>query len=178
MSRIATPRIATLVASLALSLAMAVPVPAQTVALSPTALPPIHAEEKGPALKSHAIITGEIVRIGDLVDNAGVVADVPIFRAPDLGQTGNVSAARVIEAVRPHKIFGLDTRGLAEVAVTRQSRAITPPDIEARIVRALAGQFNAADPQNLAVSFDNEVRTFHVEPSGDAEPRVLRLAFE
>ena len=40
------------------------------------------------------MITGDIVRIGDLVENAGIVAEVPIFRAPDLGQTGTVSAAR------------------------------------------------------------------------------------
>ena len=118
------------------------------------------------------------MRIGDLVENAGAVADVPIFRAPDLGQTGNVSAARVIEAVRPHQIIGLNTRGLAEVAVTRLSRTIQPPDIEARIVRALSGQYGAVDPQNLTVSFDNEIRTMQVETGADADLRVLRVAYE
>ena len=34
---------------------------------------------------------GEIVRIGDLVENAGPVADVPIFRSPDLGTRGAVA---------------------------------------------------------------------------------------
>ena len=41
-----------------------------------------------PALKSEAIVNGDIVRIGDLIENAGIVASVPIFRAPDLGHTG------------------------------------------------------------------------------------------
>ena len=41
---------------------------------------------------------GEIVRIGDLVENAGAAADVPMFRAPDLGQTGAVPVARVADA--------------------------------------------------------------------------------
>jgi flagella basal body P-ring formation protein FlgA len=58
------------------------------------------------------------------------------------------------------------------------SRAIAPTDVEARIVRALAGQSGAVEPNNLAVTFDNEVRTQHVEPGADAELRVLRLAFE
>jgi flagella basal body P-ring formation protein FlgA len=153
-----TTRIATLIAVLALAL------PA--------------AAEDGPALKAQVAVAGEIVRIGDLVDNAGVVADVAIFRAPDLGQTGSVSASRVIDAVRPHQIIGLDTRGLTEVAVTRLSRVITPKDIEARIVRALASQYGAADTKNLAVVFDNEVRALHVEPGADAELRVTRLSFE
>ncbi|MFY9694256.1 MAG: flagellar basal body P-ring formation protein FlgA, partial [Xanthobacteraceae bacterium] len=37
-----------------------------------------------PALKATVTVTGDIVTIGDLVENAGPVADVPIFRAPDL----------------------------------------------------------------------------------------------
>ena len=80
-------------------------------------------------------MTGDIVRIGDLIDNAGVVADVPIFRAPDLGTTGAVADAAVLEAVRSHDLVGLDTRGLDEVMVTRASRAIAVPDIEAHIAQ-------------------------------------------
>ena len=33
----------------------------------------------GRALKSEAIVSGDIVRIGDLIENAGIVASVPIF---------------------------------------------------------------------------------------------------
>src|SRR5262245_4611944 len=91
-----------------------------------------------PVLKSEATVMGEVVRIGDLIENAGAVADVAIFRAPDLGQTGTVPAEQVINAVLPHKIITLDTRGIAEVAVTRASRLITAKDVEARILRALA----------------------------------------
>ena len=58
------------------------------------------ADQERPRLKPEATITGEIVRIGDLVEHAGIVAKVPIFRAPDLGSTGMVSAETVIEAVR------------------------------------------------------------------------------
>ena len=43
-----------------------------------------------PTLKSEAIVKGDIVRIGDLIENAGIVASVPIFRAPDLGYTGTM----------------------------------------------------------------------------------------
>ena len=74
------------------------------------------------------------MRIGDLVENAGVAANTPIFRAPDLGQTGAVPARAVLDAVRPYGLIAVDTRGLSEVAVTHASRTIAADDIEQRIV--------------------------------------------
>jgi flagella basal body P-ring formation protein FlgA len=132
----------------------------------------------GPALKASATVMDEIVRIGDLVENAGAVADVPIFRAPDLGQTGNVPVASVLDAVRGHHLIGLDSRGLSQVTVTRAARAITAKDVEARILQALAGKYGLPDSSNLAVVLDNEVRTILVEPTATSELAVIRLGYE
>jgi flagellar basal body P-ring formation protein FlgA len=132
----------------------------------------------GPALKAAATVTGDIVRIGDLVENAGAVADVPIFRAPDLGQTGSVPVENVLEAVRGHHIIGLDTRGLSEVAVTHAGRAITAKDVEARILLALAGKYGLPESSNLAVVFDNDVRPLTVEATATNELSVAHLTYE
>jgi flagella basal body P-ring formation protein FlgA len=150
-------------------IAPAVPVAAQSLddALSAT-----------PSLKASATVTGDIVRIGDLVENAGAVADVPIFRAPDLGQTGSVPVASVLEAVRGHHIIGLDSRGLSAVAVTHAARAITAKDVEARILLALAGKYGLPDSSNLAVVFDNDVRTVEVEATATNELAVAHLSYE
>jgi flagella basal body P-ring formation protein FlgA len=131
-----------------------------------------------PSLKAAATVTGDIVRIGDLIDNAGAVADVPIFRAPDLGQTGSVPVASVLAAIQGHHLVGLDSRGLSEVAVTRAARTITAKDVEARILLALAGKYGLPDSSNLAVIFDNEVRTLVVEASATGELAVARLSYE
>ena len=40
---------------------------------------PAAAQNAMPALRANVVVTGDIVRIGDLVENAGAVADVPIF---------------------------------------------------------------------------------------------------
>src|SRR3954451_9665964 len=110
------------------------------------ASPAIAQEQPGrPALKAEAMVSSDIVRIGDLIENAGAVGDIPIFRAPHLGQSGAVPASRVVDAVRPHHILCLDTRGLAEIVVTRASRAVTAEDFKTRVVRALAGQYGLAD---------------------------------
>ena len=136
------------------------------------------ADRDAPYLKASATVAGEIVRIGDLVRNAGAVADVPIFRAPDLGQTGSVPAAAVVEAVRSHHIIGLDTRGLTEVEVKHAGRLITAKEIEDHILHALAGRNGLTDAGNLGVNFDNPVRGFEVEPTVTNDLVITRLNYD
>jgi flagellar basal body P-ring formation protein FlgA len=138
---------------------------------------PAAAQNAVPALRANVTVTGEIVRIGDLVENCGPVADVPIFRAPDLGTRGAVPTERVVEAIRPHQLIDIDTRGITEVIVTRASRAITAQEIAARVAKALGGQYGLGDARNIAVEFDRNVRTFNVEPDVTGELQVASLTY-
>jgi flagellar basal body P-ring formation protein FlgA len=131
-----------------------------------------------PALREHVTVTSDIVRIGDLVTNAGAVADVPIFRSPDLGTTGTVATERIVEAIRPHQLIDIDTRGLAEVVVTRLSRAINAQDISTRIAQVLSEQFGLGNASDIAVNFDRDVRTLQVEPDATGALRVVSLAYD
>ena len=128
-----------------------------------------------PKLKELVTVTSEVVRIGDLVDNAGATADIAVFRSPDLGFTGGVPLARVIEALAPYQIATLDTGSLTEVVVTRLSRNITGKEIEARIARALASQYGFGDIRNISITFDKDIRTIHVEPTATEDLQVARL---
>ena len=116
--------------------------------------------------------------IGDLVENAGPVANVPIFRAPDLGTTGAVATDRILDAIRPHQLIGIDTHGLAEVVVTRASRAITTREISARIAQALGGQYGFGNARDIQINFDGDVRTLQVEPNASGELRILALSYD
>jgi flagella basal body P-ring formation protein FlgA len=138
---------------------------------------PAAAQNAMPALRANVTVTGEIVRIGDLIENCGPVADVPIFRAPDLGTRGAVPTERVIEAIRPHQLIGIDTRGITEVVVTRASRAISAQDIAARVAKALESQYGLGDARNIAVEFDRDVRTLNVEPTVTGELQVASLSY-
>ena len=129
----------------------------------------------GPRLKELVAVTAELVRIGDLVDDAGVAAGIPVFRAPDLGETGAVEVSRIAAALAPHHIRNLDTAGLHEVVVTRLSRAIAVAEIEERLIRAIAGRYGFGDARNLAVATDRPLQTLHVEVSATAELAVARL---
>src|SRR5262245_32307950 len=95
-----------------------------------------------PTIKAKVVVHGDIVRIGDLIENSGVVANVPIFRAPDLGYTGTVSVDAILNAVRDHALIGVDTASLSEVIVTRATRTIPTTDIEGMIERTLSATFD------------------------------------
>jgi flagella basal body P-ring formation protein FlgA len=120
-----------------------------------------------PRLKREVVVSSDIVRIGDLIADAGAVAGIAIFRAPDIGETGNVPAYRVLDAARAHGLAGVDTQGSAEVAVTRAGRILAAKDIEAAIARAVAARAGIADPRNLAVSFDRDPRPIRLEAAAD-----------
>jgi flagellar basal body P-ring formation protein FlgA len=138
---------------------------------------PAGAQNAMPALRATVTVNGDIVRVGDLVENAGPVADVPIFRAPDLGTRGTVATERILDAIRPQHLIGIDTRGLSEVIVTRASRTIAPKEISARTAQALEGQYGFSTARNILVEFDREVRTLNVEPTASGELQVLTLTY-
>jgi flagella basal body P-ring formation protein FlgA len=147
------------------------------LALGGTAAAQIPAPAPLPALKASVTVSSDIVTIGDLVENAGPVADVPIFRAPDLGTTGAVATDRILDAIRPHQLIGIDTRGLAEVTVTRASRAIPAREISARIAQALSGQYGFGNARDVLINFDGDVRTLQIEPNMNGELQVLALSY-
>ncbi len=118
------------------------------------------------------------MRIGDLVEHAGIIANVPIFRAPDLGFTGTVPADAVVEAVRTHALVGLDTGGVSQVVVIRASRTIPAKDIEDCVAQALSAKFGLGEAKNIGVNFEREMRTIQVEPTAKGEPRVARITYD
>jgi flagellar basal body P-ring formation protein FlgA len=128
-------------------------------------------------LKPQVVVTGDIVRIGDLVENAGIASKVPIFRAPDLGSTGTVSADAVIEAVRAYALVGLDTGNIAEVVVTHASRTIPAKTVEASIAQALSAQYRLGPSKDITVNFDRELRDIQVEVDAIGDPRVTHISF-
>lgn len=156
----------------ALSLAALIVFGAAAAAQTAPASPP------RPVLKADAVVTGDLVRIGDLVENAGIIADEPIFRSPDLGMTGSVPAQAVVEAVRAHALVGLDTAGLSEVKVTRAARMIPAQAVEDEVARALSEQYQLGPVKDITVVFDRALRAMYVAPSAIGEPRVSQLSYD
>jgi flagellar basal body P-ring formation protein FlgA len=131
-----------------------------------------------PKLKPAVTVTSDIVRIGDLLDDAGTLAATPVFRAPDLGQTGAVLTGKIMDALRAHGVVRIDTQGIPEVTVTRLSRTIAVKDIEARIARALSARYALGDSRNITIAFDRDVRAIELDASLAAELQLVRMSYD
>lgn len=112
------------------------------------------AADRRPVLRSAVTVSSDIVTIGDLFENAGTLAEKPIFRAPDLGTTGTVPAWRVVAEARAAGLVAALEGNLVEVAVTRGAREVGSGEIQRLVAAAVARQLNVADPAELQLAFD------------------------
>lgn len=165
-------------ALMAVMLAAAAPACAQVTGALPPVQAPLGTPSPAPTLKRSVTVTSDIVRLGDLIDNAGVFASIPVFRSPDVGTTGSVPGRKVVEAARANNLFGIDTGDIVEVEVTREGRVISRKDIEARIARLFAGTNGFGDAADLVISFDREAASFTADLAPGAELRALRAAID
>ena len=118
-----------------------------------------------PVLRASITVSGELVRIGDVVENAGTAAQIAIYRAPDLGTTGTLPVDQVLTALRAHQVIGVDARDLREISVTRLARTLDSKDIELQVARALERRGGLGDASNLSLTFDRDVRDLRLEAS-------------
>src|SRR6202048_3682259 len=116
-----------------------------------------------PVLRASVTVAGDVVRIGDVIDNAGTSAQIAIYRAPDLGTTGTLPTAQVLSALRAHQVIGVDTRELKEIQVTRLARTLASRDIELAVARALEHRSGLGDAANLSLTFDRDVQDLKLE---------------
>jgi flagella basal body P-ring formation protein FlgA len=132
-----------------------------------------------PVLRANVEVSSDLVRIGDLIENASPFkARIAVFRAPDLGETGTVPTARVLEALRPHDILAVNTGGLPQISVTRASRVIGAAEIRRRIAELLSERMRIANPANIAVIPDTPLQAIHVDPSETGPLTPLRISLE
>ena len=129
-----------------------------------------------PALRANVQVSGDLVRIGDVIDNAGSAAQIAIYRAPDLGTTGTLPVAQVLNALRAHHVIGVDTRDLKEIAVTRLARTLEGKEIELNVARALERRNGLGDAANLSMTFDRDPGDVRLEAgfSGSPQPTIVR----
>jgi flagella basal body P-ring formation protein FlgA len=131
-----------------------------------------------PVLRANVTVSGDLVRIGDVIDNAGTSAQIAIYRAPDLGTTGTLPTAQVISALRAHQVIGVDTRDLREISVTRLARTLESKDIELQVARALEHRGGLGDAANLSLTFDRDVADLRLEASNSGAMQAVSVRYE
>lgn len=129
-----------------------------------------------PVLRANVTVADEVVRIGDVIDNAGSAAQIAIYRAPDLGTTGSLPTAQILNALQAHQVIGVDTRDIKTVSITRSSRSIEASEIRLQVARALEHRAGLGDAANLLLTFDRDVQDLQFDASvtGAMQPTASR----
>jgi flagellar basal body P-ring formation protein FlgA len=150
-----------------------------TAALLAAGTAPALAEDVlAPALRANVNVTGDVVRIGDVVDNAGNAAQIAIYRAPDLGTTGSLPTAQVLASLRAHQVIGVDTKDLKAISVTRLARTLDARDIELQVARALERRSGLGEAANLSLTFDRDVQTLQLDASNTGTLQPVSARYE
>jgi flagella basal body P-ring formation protein FlgA len=131
-----------------------------------------------PVLRASVAVTSDVVRVGDLIDNAGSSALVAVYRAPDLGTTGVLPVAQVISVLRQHQVIGVDTHDLKEVSVTRLARSVTAKDIQAAVTEALAHRGNLGEAANINLTFDHDLQDLRLDASNSGAMEATGVRYE
>ncbi|WP_194393041.1 flagellar basal body P-ring formation chaperone FlgA [Bradyrhizobium sp. CCBAU 51765] len=142
------------------------------------ALPAVAADEfiASPALRASVTVTADVVRIGDLIENAGSAALIPVYRSPDLGTTGTLTVGQVLSVLRAKQVIGVTTGDIKEVQVTRLARTLASKDIQNAVTAALERRFGLGEAANITVTFDRSVAEMRLDASntGALEPAATR----
>src|SRR3984957_13928531 len=131
-----------------------------------------------PVLRANVNVSGDVVRIGDVIDNAGTAAQIAIYRAPDLGTTGTLPTAQVLTALRAHQVIGVDTRDLKQISVTRLARTLDAKDIESQVAHAIEHRGGLGEAANLSLTFDRDVQDMRLEATNTGAMQVVAARFE
>jgi flagellar basal body P-ring formation protein FlgA len=145
--------------------------------LAPALADPLDDVIKTPVLHASVTVASDVVRIGDLIENAGAASQIAIYRAPDLGTTGSIPAAQVLAALRAHDVIGVNTKDIKQVTVTRLARNIAAKDIQLAVAKAIEHHGGLGDADSLALSFDRDLQDLHLEANntGDMEPTSVHV---
>ncbi|EIG62476.1 flagella basal body P-ring formation protein FlgA [Bradyrhizobium sp. JR4.1] len=129
-----------------------------------------------PTLRASITVTSDVVRVGDLIDNAGSAALIPVYRSPDLGTTGALPVAQVLAVLRAKQVIGVMTGDIKEVQVTRLARTLVNKDLETAVASALERRFGLGDAANITVTFDRGIADMRLDASntGVLQPVATR----
>jgi flagellar basal body P-ring formation protein FlgA len=131
-----------------------------------------------PVLRAQVTVESDVVRIGDMIDNAGSAAQIAIYRSPDLGTTGTLPTAQVINVLQAHQVIGVDTRDIKAVTVTRLARTIDTREIESQVAHAIEHRSGLGDAANLALNFDRDVQDLRLDATNNGALQPVAVRYE
>jgi flagellar basal body P-ring formation protein FlgA len=135
---------------------------------------PLNAAQLKPEVK----VSRDVITLGDLVEGISLEqAQTPLFRAPQVGETGTIQTARIIESTQKLGIALFDTGGLTQVSVMREARRIVAPDFEKVLALTLAEK-HGFDTRTVSIIFDGTPPAFVLPTEIDGQVKVEEMSYD
>ena len=124
-----------------------------------------------PVLKADIMVTGAIVTVGDMFDDAGAAAEEALFRAPLPGTSGLVGLADIDAALARIGIEDFDAAGLDGIRVTRAAAIVDEAALTELITADLAARGIVSSGMSVDALFSKPVQPINAEAV--AEPASI-----
>jgi flagella basal body P-ring formation protein FlgA len=127
--------------------------------------------QAAPVLRADITVISEIVTVGDMFEDPGLLAEKALFRAPLLGTTGVVSLDAVREAARLVGLTDFESEGTARVRVARAAAIVDTTLLTRLIADDLMARGIADRTMTVQASFD--APDFAIDAEAVATPAQL-----
>lgn len=106
-----------------------------------------------PVLRADITIAAPVVTVGDMFDDAGLLAERPLFRSPLPGTTGNVQLSAIRAATARIGLTQFDANGLNQIRVSRAATQVDHDTLAGLIADDLRNRGILGDGMNADMLF-------------------------
>ena len=129
-----------------------------------------------PVLRADVTVSAPVVTVGDMFEDAGVMAEQPLFRSPLPGTTGNVDLAAIRSATARIGLTRFEVNGVSQVRVSRAAAIVDHELLAGLIAEDLRGRGILGAGMSTDTLFSTPVAPIKVA-TGDAPARLESLRY-
>lgn len=131
-----------------------------------------------PVLRADVTVTAQIVTVGDLFDDAGMLAEQALFRAPQPGTAGTLTLADIASAAARVGLSGYLTNGVTQVRVARQGVVVDQDMLRDLIDADLESRGILTSGMTAQIRFDQSVTILNAASDGGDPARLESLRYQ
>ena len=147
--------------------------PRSLIAAALALLTPVAASAE--TVLGHVRAPVEVLKVSDFFPQAGNSGRVPIFRAPDLGQTGEIDAQLVVQAAHQAGYLEAEAGRVRTVTVTRLALELTDDIVHDLVEQAIRDRFSIPEANDVDLRFNRHFETVLADPAVSMPYQVTNL---
>lgn len=129
-------------------------------------------------LRANIEVTGSLVTLNDLFEDAGSQGNRAVFRAPSIGQTGTIRAERVILAARQAGLGAIDQNNVSMVRVHHASQRVTEQQVTQDLLLRLRNQGFVSSTGDVEIFLNQTIPDQHAAIDALPAYEIRNLRFD